>query len=69
MAANSEGLRKILKTQSLEYLGNHRLLDEDERRGCIWRFAEKIPHASPVAKAHFVNEVHSEWERTQPRNS
>jgi hypothetical protein len=65
MAHNIEGLRKTLKSESLEFLRKHHSLDENRRRDSIWRFAEKMPLASPVAKAHFVNEVHTEWERLQ----
>jgi hypothetical protein len=64
MAPNIEGV-KTLKSLSLEFLRKHRSFDENERRDSIWRFAEKMSQASPVAKAHFVNEVHMEWERQQ----
>jgi hypothetical protein len=65
MAHNIEGLRKTLKSESLEFLRKHHSLDENRRRDSIWRFAEKMPQASPMAKAHFVNEVHTDWERLQ----
>jgi hypothetical protein len=69
MTPNIEGLRETLKSQSLEFLRKHRTFDEDARRDSIWRFAEKMSQASAVAKAHFVNEVHAEWEQLQSRRS
>ena len=60
MTPEIEALRNDLKAQSLEYLRRNTLPDENDRRRCIWRFAEKLTNASPVAKARFVNEVFAE---------
>jgi hypothetical protein len=67
MAAKIDVLRKTLKAQSLEYLNKNPNPGENKRRNCIWRFAEKL-NVSQIARAHFVNEVHAEWQYGLPDN-
>ena len=65
MPPDIDVLRKTLKAESLEYLSKNTIPDENKRRNCIWRFADKL-NASPIAKANFVNEVHAEWQYRLP---
>jgi hypothetical protein len=67
MAPDIDALRKSLKAQSLEYLNKNPIADENKRRNYIWRFADKL-NVSQIAKAHFVNEVHAEWQYRLPDN-
>jgi hypothetical protein len=67
MPPDIDVLRKTLKAESLEYLNKNLIPDENKRRNYIWRFVEKL-NVSQIAKAHFVNEVHAEWQYSLPDN-
>jgi hypothetical protein len=65
MAPDDDATKKTLTAQALEFLSKDPISDENIRRNCIWRFAEKL-NVSPVAKARFVNEVHARWQHRPP---